>query len=100
MPRIQILIAGGGLGGLALAIMLEHLPEDKKVDYLILERSLFSNPLGSAISLHASIIPLLKQIGIWKEVEKVSKPMSHFSIKREDGSDLGTVDFVYGQQQH
>ncbi|KAG0019781.1 hypothetical protein BGZ80_005282 [Entomortierella chlamydospora] len=100
MPRIQILIAGGGLGGLALAIMLEHLPEDKKVDYLILERSLFSNPLGSAISLHASIIPLLKQIGIWKEVERVSKPMSHFSIKREDGSDLGTVDFVYGQQQH
>ncbi|KAF9204400.1 hypothetical protein BGZ49_005329 [Haplosporangium sp. Z 27] len=99
MSRIQILIAGGGLGGLALAIMLEHLPEDKKVDYLILERSVFSNPLGSAISLHASIIPLFKQMGIWKQVEKASKPMSHFSIKREDGSDLGNVNFAYGESE-
>ncbi|KAF9929910.1 hypothetical protein BGZ65_005573 [Modicella reniformis] len=97
MPRLQILIAGGGLGGLALAIMLERLPEPKKVDYLILERSTFSNPMGSAISLHASVIPLLKQLGVWAEIEKVSKPMSHFSIKREDGSDLGNVDFAYGQ---
>ncbi|KAG0215097.1 hypothetical protein BGX28_000802 [Mortierella sp. GBA30] len=97
MPRAQILIAGAGLGGLALAIMLERLPEDKKVDYLILERSVLANPMGSAISLHASVIPLLKQLGIWTEIERASKPMSQFSIKREDGSDLGTVDFAYGQ---
>ncbi|KAI7825305.1 hypothetical protein BC939DRAFT_127218 [Gamsiella multidivaricata] len=97
MSRLQILIAGGGLGGLAMAVMLERLPEHKKVDYLILERSTFLNPIGSAISLHASVIPLLKQLGIWSEIEKASKPMSHFSIKREDGSDLGTVDFAYGQ---
>ncbi|KAF9111347.1 hypothetical protein BGX27_005049 [Mortierella sp. AM989] len=80
--------------------MLEHLPEDKKVDYLILERSVFSNPLGSAISLHASIIPLFKQIGIWEEVQKASKPMSHFSLKCEDGTDLGSVDFAYGQADY
>ncbi|KAI1314663.1 hypothetical protein EDD11_001916 [Mortierella claussenii] len=96
-PRTQILIAGGGLGGLALAIMLERLPEHKRVDYLILERSVWSNPMGSAISLHASVIPLLKQLGLWTEIEQASKPMSQFSIKREDGSDLGTVDFAYGQ---
>ncbi|KAG0309098.1 hypothetical protein BGZ99_000982 [Dissophora globulifera] len=100
MSRTQILIAGGGLGGLALAIMLERLPDDKKVDYLILERSLISNPMGSAISLHASVIPLLKQLGLWAEIEKTSKPMSHFSIKREDGSDLGTVDFANSEQDY
>lgn len=99
MPRLQILIAGGGLGGLALAIMLERLPEPNEVDYLILERSSFANPMGSAISLHASVIPLFKQLGIWAEIEKVSKPMSHFSIKREDGSDLGVVDFSYGRDE-
>ncbi|KAG0347053.1 hypothetical protein BG004_000219 [Podila humilis] len=97
MPRTQILIAGAGLGGLAVAIMLERLPEEKKVDYLILERSVIASPLGSAISLHASVVPLLKQLGLWPEVERISKPMSQFSIKREDGSDLGTVDFAYGQ---
>ncbi|KAF9896992.1 hypothetical protein BX616_006373, partial [Lobosporangium transversale] len=97
MARTQILIAGAGLGGLAFAIMLERLPEHKKVDYLILERCVWSNPMGSAISLHASVIPLLKQLGIWDDVERASKPMSQFSIKREDGSDLGTVDFAYGQ---
>ncbi|KAF9964366.1 hypothetical protein BGZ70_006568 [Mortierella alpina] len=100
MPRTQILIAGAGLGGLALAIMLERLPEEKRVDYLILERSVLANPMGSAISLHASIIPLLKQLGIWTEIERASKPMSQFSIKREDGSDLGTVDFAYGQLEY
>src|SRR5690554_7830054 len=88
MSRTQILIAGAGLGGLAFAIMLERLPEEKKVDYLILERSTLSNPMGSAISLHASVIPLLKQLGIWQEIERASKPMSQFTIKREDGSDL------------
>ncbi|KAF9427040.1 hypothetical protein BGZ94_005568 [Podila epigama] len=97
MPRTQILIAGAGLGGLGLAIMLERLPEDKKVDYLILERSTFNSPLGSAISLHASVVPLLKQLGLWAEVERICKPMSQFCIKREDGSDLGSVDFAYGQ---
>ncbi|KAF9185527.1 hypothetical protein BGZ51_000605 [Haplosporangium sp. Z 767] len=100
MSRTQILIAGAGLGGLAFAIMLERLPEEKKVDYLILERSTLSNPMGSAISLHASVIPLLKQLGIWQEIERASKPMSQFSIKREDGSDLGTVDFAYGQFEY
>ncbi|KAF9935622.1 hypothetical protein BGZ67_003260, partial [Mortierella alpina] len=100
MPRTQILIAGAGLGGLALAIMLERLPEEKRVDYLILERSVLANPMGSAISLHASVIPLLKQLGIWTEIERASKPMSQFSIKREDGSDLGTVDFAYGQLEY
>ncbi|KAF9378550.1 hypothetical protein CPB97_009505 [Podila verticillata] len=95
MPRTQILIAGAGLGGLALAIMLERLPEEKKVDYLILERSVLASPLGSAISLHASVVPLLKQLGLWAEVERISKPMSQFTIKREDGSDLGSVDFAY-----
>ncbi|KAI8357430.1 hypothetical protein B0O80DRAFT_287981 [Mortierella sp. GBAus27b] len=100
MPKLQILIAGGGLGGLALAIMLERLPEPKQVDYMILERSMFANPMGSAISLHASVIPLLKQLGVWEDIEKVSKPMSHFSIKREDGSDLATVDFSYGQHDY
>ncbi|KAF9334406.1 hypothetical protein BG006_002244 [Podila minutissima] len=97
MSRTQILIAGAGLGGLAMAIMLERLPEDKRVDYLILERSVLASPLGSAISLHASVVPLLKQLGLWAEVERISKPMSQFTIKREDGSDLGSVDFSYGQ---
>jgi len=79
--------------------MLERLPEEKQVDYMILERSAHANPMGSAISLHASVIPLLKQLGIWTEIEKASKPMSHFSIKRGDGSDLGIVDFTHGQQE-
>ncbi|KAF9359563.1 hypothetical protein BGX34_008281 [Mortierella sp. NVP85] len=100
MPKLQILIAGGGLGGLALAIMLERLPEEKQVDYMILERTAHANPMGSAISLHASVIPLLKQLGVWTEIEKASKPMSHFSVKRGDGSDLGIVDFTHGQQDY
>ncbi|KAG0381012.1 hypothetical protein BGX24_001200 [Mortierella sp. AD032] len=96
MARTKILIAGAGISGLAIAIMLERLPEDKKVDYLILERSVMMSSMGSAVSLHTAVFPLLKQLGIWPEIERISKPMSHFCIKRADGSDLGTVDYAYG----
>ncbi|KAF9100250.1 hypothetical protein BGX23_000013 [Mortierella sp. AD031] len=95
MTRTKILIAGAGISGLAIAIMLERLPEEKKVDYLILERSVMMSSMGSAVSLHTAVIPLLKQLGVWPEIERISKPMSHFCIKRADGSDLGTVDYAY-----
>lgn len=80
--------------------MLERLPEDKKVDYLILERSVMMTAMGSAVSLHTAVIPLLKQLGVWPEIERISKPMSHFCIKRADGSDLGNVDYAYGDLEY
>lgn len=80
--------------------MLERLPEDKKVDYLILERSVMMSAMGSAVSLHTAVIPLLKQLGVWPEIERISKPMSHFCIKRADGSELGTVDYAYGDSEY
>ncbi|KAK3827260.1 MAG: hypothetical protein JOS17DRAFT_231051 [Linnemannia elongata] len=100
MGRTKILIAGAGISGLAIAIMLERLPEDKKVDYLILERSVMMSAMGSAVSLHTAVIPLLKQLGVWPEIERISKPMSHFCIKRADGSELGTVDYAYGDSEY
>ncbi|KAF9146561.1 hypothetical protein BGX30_013776 [Mortierella sp. GBA39] len=100
MGRTKILIAGAGISGLAIAIMLERLPEDKKVDYLILERSVMMSAMGSAVSLQTAVIPLLKQLGIWPEIERISKPMSHFCIKRADGSELGTVDYAYGDSEY
>ncbi|KAG0288658.1 hypothetical protein BGZ96_007575 [Linnemannia gamsii] len=100
MARTKILIAGAGISGLAIAIMLERLPEDKKVDYLILERSVMMAAMGSAVSLHTAVIPLLKQLGVWSDIERISKPMSHFCIKRADGSDLGNVDYAYGDLEY
>ncbi|ORZ11411.1 hypothetical protein BCR41DRAFT_408997 [Lobosporangium transversale] len=59
----KVLIVGGGLGGLTLGVLLER----AGIPYEIFERASVIRPLGSALSMGANIIPLLKQLGIYEE---------------------------------
>ncbi|KAG0242650.1 hypothetical protein BGW41_003753 [Actinomortierella wolfii] len=92
---IKILICGGGIAGLGMGIMLDKLPSSKKIDYLILEKTLIPSPLGSTVSLAANLIPLLGEMGAWERIRHICKPMSHFRVKNNDGTDLGPIDFTY-----
>ncbi|KFH66085.1 hypothetical protein MVEG_08186 [Podila verticillata NRRL 6337] len=59
----MVLIVGAGIGGL----MLGNLLQKGNVPYLIFERAKEVKPLGSAMSLGATITPLLKQLGIYED---------------------------------
>ncbi|KAF9098410.1 hypothetical protein BGX27_000797, partial [Mortierella sp. AM989] len=82
----KILIAGGGLGGLTLAILLER----ASIDYEIFERSTTLKPLGSATSLAPNVMPLLEQLGLLEEIKKISLEHISNGIYREspDGESL------------
>ncbi|KAG0052697.1 hypothetical protein BGZ83_002216 [Gryganskiella cystojenkinii] len=67
----EVIIVGAGLGGLTLGLLLEA----AGVPYQILERASCVRPLGSAMSIGASLMPLFIQVGIFDEIVAAGKPM-------------------------
>src|SRR5690606_18565352 len=60
-PRsLKVLIAGAGIGGLMLGLLLER----GGVDYQIFEKSSSLKPLGSAMVLNPQVLPLFEQLGL------------------------------------
>ncbi|KAF9320282.1 hypothetical protein BG003_006672 [Podila horticola] len=69
--KSSVLISGGGIGGLTLALLLHK----ANIPFLVLERAKEIKPLGSAISMGSSVGPLFEQLGIWDEfVNRAKKP--------------------------
>ncbi|KAG0199750.1 hypothetical protein BGX28_007012 [Mortierella sp. GBA30] len=75
----KVIIVGGGLGGLLLAILLER----ASIDYVVLERSMVAKmPLegGGVISMTSQIQPLLQQLGLLDTLRDLSKPLSRVTV--------------------
>lgn len=82
----QVIVVGAGLGGLLLSIMLEQ----AAVPYVVLERATEARmPLegGGVIVVTPQIQPLLQQLGLLKEVERVSRPVGHLEVSEADQAD-------------
>ncbi|KAF9933620.1 hypothetical protein FBU30_005059 [Linnemannia zychae] len=94
--EFSVIIAGGGIGGLALAIMLDA----ANIDYTILERSSTLKTLGSTIALNACVLRLLEQLGLWNDIKKIAKPISGFNIQQDDLSPIGMIDFSFGEKHY
>ncbi|KAG0266775.1 hypothetical protein DFQ27_009444 [Actinomortierella ambigua] len=77
---LKVIIAGAGIGGLVLALMLEK----ASIDYIVLERASEFKPLGSSISLTAQVLRVFDQLGILEEVQAVSLPMSSLTYFKQD----------------
>ncbi|KAG0007449.1 hypothetical protein BGZ80_004643, partial [Entomortierella chlamydospora] len=82
----KIIIAGAGLGGLTLAILLEK----ASIDYEILERATTLKPFGSAIALAPNLMPLLEQLGLYDGLKDISLECMRSGIYRDspDGKGL------------
>ena len=94
--QMSVIIAGGGIGGLALAIMLDA----AGIDYIVLERSSSLKTLGSTIALNACALRLLEQLGLWKDIQKIAKPIAGFNIQHDDLSPIGKIDFSFGEKHY
>ncbi|KAG0237378.1 hypothetical protein BGX31_003608 [Mortierella sp. GBA43] len=83
-----VLIVGGGIGGLFLAILLQR----AGIDYAIFERAAQIKPLGSAMVTGPNILPVFEQLGLLEQVEKIAKPLKCLNIYNGSLDKLGTVD--------
>ncbi|KAG0341625.1 hypothetical protein BG004_005974 [Podila humilis] len=86
---LSVTIVGGGIGGLALANMLEK----AQIDYVVIEKAVTIKALGSSLGLDASSLPVMDQLGLLDDFIKVSKPVRQFNFYNQDLNSTGTVDF-------
>ncbi|KAG0032017.1 hypothetical protein BGZ81_000109 [Podila clonocystis] len=87
----KVIIVGAGLGGITLGILLEK----AGIDFEILERAPIVKPLGSAISLGASILTFFEQIGILEEFLSHGKPTITASMYNEKRELQNEIDFSF-----
>ncbi|KAF9967397.1 hypothetical protein BGZ70_009720 [Mortierella alpina] len=85
-PPFKVLVVGAGIGGLALGVMLER----ANMNYEILEKHPYHNPLGSAICLAPSVLPLFKQLGLDVELKAMSKPFGSLVFREENMEIIGS----------
>ncbi|KAF9575174.1 hypothetical protein EC968_004110 [Mortierella alpina] len=91
MPgKISVTIVGGGIGGLALANMFEK----AGIEYMVLEKASSVKALGSSLGLDASSLPVMEQLGLLEDFQRVSKPVRRFNFYNEAIESIGLVDFA------
>ncbi|KAF9933389.1 hypothetical protein FBU30_005598 [Linnemannia zychae] len=64
-----VLIVGAGMGGLMLGALLEK----SNIPYMIFERAAAVKPLGSAMTVGPTLLPLFQQLGIYDEFLTIGK---------------------------
>ncbi|KAF8962663.1 hypothetical protein BGZ46_001130 [Entomortierella lignicola] len=92
----HIIIVGGGIGGLMLAILLEH----GQMPYTVLERSSDARLVGSAIALGPGVLPLFNQLGMLREIEKYSKPVTRGMVWSEKMVPIMDLDHTTAQKRY
>ncbi|KAG0256547.1 hypothetical protein BG011_004437 [Mortierella polycephala] len=73
---LQVLIVGGGVAGLMMALLLERI----NVPYTIFERAIKVRPLGSVLSLNANILPVFEQLDLLEDLKKFSLPCTSMDL--------------------
>ncbi|KAF9924806.1 hypothetical protein BGZ65_008138, partial [Modicella reniformis] len=89
-PMPVVMIVGAGIGGLMLAMLLEKLD----ISYRVFERASEVRPLGSAIMLDATILPVFEQLGLLEDIQKIALPCHKAEFYNDRMKRLGDIDFT------
>ena len=89
MKQKKILIAGGGIGGLALAKAFEKIG----LDYVILEKAARISEIGAGITIWSNGTHCLKELGLKNEFEQKTSPLNEGIIQNHKGQILAVLDF-------
>ncbi|KAG0365590.1 hypothetical protein BGX24_004050, partial [Mortierella sp. AD032] len=97
----KVLIVGAGLGGLMFGALLEK----SGVPYTIFERAAVIRPLGSAMSVGPTLLPIFQQLGIYDEFLTIGKYGTHSdtyngSLKPYKRSDHRPIEEYTGYGQY
>ncbi|KAF9170195.1 hypothetical protein BGX20_009310, partial [Mortierella sp. AD010] len=94
--RPTVLIVGAGIGGLALAAILER----ANIPYEIFEKSSSMKPLGSAIAVGPPVMPLFTQLGVIDQIAEKGIVFERSDVYSEDGGLALQLDFVAGAAEN
>ncbi|KAF9365957.1 hypothetical protein BGX34_007316 [Mortierella sp. NVP85] len=90
LARPKVAIVGAGLGGLMLGQLLEQI----NVPYHIYERAKVVKPLGTAMALGPSVLPIFEQLSLLDDVKSFSLPCYSVNMYDENIEKLGSVDMT------
>lgn len=91
----KVIIAGGGVAGLTLAILLEKF----NIDYVLLEsHDDISPPVGASIGLMPNGLLILDQIGCYDAVRVVAQAgeFDNLHIRAKDGKSMKCTEHMFG----
>ncbi|KPM40526.1 hypothetical protein AK830_g6053 [Neonectria ditissima] len=94
----KIIIAGGGIAGLTLAILLEKF----NIDYLLLEaHDDISPPVGASIGLMPNGLLILDQIGCYDAIRVVAQAgeFDNLHIRAKDGKSMKCTEHMFGHME-
>ncbi|KAG0327747.1 hypothetical protein BG004_002702, partial [Podila humilis] len=94
VAKPRVLIAGGGIGGLTLAILLYQ----AGIAVSVLERAKVIYPLGSAFCFGSTIVPLFRQMGIYEEFMERSKAIHTTTMHTEELETIHAMDWQFLKQ--
>lgn len=91
MEKTQVIIVGGGISGLSLALMLEQLG----ISYLLLEAySSLTKPVGALIALNPNGLRIMDQLGVLPDINAIATPLlRHVVIDGESGKRITDLSF-------
>lgn len=94
---MKILISGGGIAGLAAALLLKK----QNHDITLIDKAPAFQKLGYGLSLKGFGIELIDQLGLLRELKKYELPISTFEISNSNGKPIRdiskeTLDIITG----
>ncbi|KAG0079461.1 hypothetical protein BGZ90_002552 [Linnemannia elongata] len=84
-----VIIVGAGLGGLMMGALFEK----SGVPYTIFERAVAVKPLGSAMSIGPTLLPIFQQMGIYDDILAAGKYMTHTVAYKENQENYRPADY-------
>ncbi|KAI9734360.1 MAG: hypothetical protein M1834_002466 [Cirrosporium novae-zelandiae] len=98
MGSFKVIIAGGSISGLTLALALER----AGIDFIVLEKGNEIGPqLGASLGLHPHSLKVLDQLGVWKGLEKTIVPLmwrKHFDCTMKCFEESVVLEKIYQKQ--
>ncbi len=83
----RLIIAGGGIGGMAAALALER----AGVEVCVYERSPAFTEVGAGMSLWPNATRILKSWGVLEDLLATGEPVTHFDLLRPDGATISEI---------
>ncbi|ORY56593.1 uncharacterized protein BCR38DRAFT_490485 [Pseudomassariella vexata] len=78
----RVIIAGGSICGLSLALVLEK----AGIDYVLLEKRDIAPQLGASIGFSTHGVRIMEQMGIWDDIRAIINPLQDYGHYEADGT--------------